>query len=612
MRDDDLDLSAWDAPPPPDGLVDAVIARLGGTAVGPAMPAADDEPRRRRWIVITASAAAVLLATFGTWIIVRGREHAPATSGEVVATRAQHLELGGVSAELDSGADVTWRRDAAIVHIEQKAGTAQWRIAGDQQVVIGAASASPVSIVAAGASLRVEVNMNMSDARVIGASTITAAAVAMVTVVVYEGHVKVSSAGQTVVVQPGATFTLPPPPPAPPPQPEPPIVGVAPVHGPTVAILGLDSGDAVGRELTNDLRDLAKTTGPFQLAPSSDKELVDEKLLHDCNDEMPSCMATIGEELGADMLIYGKVEAPRAGYGVTLMLLDVHARTPRRSLSVTIPTSDSSGARLLDQAKLLYDGLTSEGLTAGQIDAVMKAHAHDVQVCFQQHQVPGKVVIDLSIDETGKVAAAIPAATPDAALGTCIADAVAAFSFPAAHGRTRAKYPFAFAATTCDAKALEEKGINAFGAGKHAQALASFEQALACKPGDARLVKLSFMASCELKDLAKARTFWRQLAANEQATLVQICMRSGINPDDLNGDAPALEGKLGDDGVANIYCRPEAKLLIDGVDTGQTTPAHLQLRAGKHKVTFVVGQDRFTYPLTIRAGESETISKDLQ
>lgn len=610
MRDDDLDLSAWDAPPPPDGLADAVIARLGGTAVGPAMPAADDEPRRRRWIVITASAAAVLLATFGTWIIVRGREHAPATSGEVVATRAQHLELGGVSAELDSGADVTWRRDAAIVHIEQKAGTAQWRIAGDQQVVIGAASASPVSIVAAGASLRVEVNMNMSDARVIGASTITAAAVAMVTVVVYEGHVRVSSAGQTVVVQPGATFTLPPP--APPPQPEPPIVGVAPVHGPTVAILGLDSGDAVGRELTNDLRDLAKTTGPFQLAPSSDKELVDEKLLHDCNDEMPSCMATIGEELGADMLIYGKVEAPRAGYGVTLMLLDVHARTPRRSLSVTIPTSDSSGARLLDQAKLLYDGLTSEGLTAGQIDAVMKAHAHDVQVCFQQHQVPGKVVIDLSIDETGKVAAAIPAATPDAALGTCIADAVAAFSFPAAHGRTRAKYPFAFAATTCDAKALEEKGINAFGAGKHAQALASFEQALACKPGDARLVKLSFMASCELKDLAKARTFWRQLAANEQATLVQICMRSGINPDDLNGDAPALEGKLGDDGVANIYCRPEAKLLIDGVDTGQTTPAHLQLSAGKHKVTFVVGQDRFTYPLTIRAGESETISKDLQ
>jgi hypothetical protein len=455
--------------------------------------------------------------------------------------------------------------------------------------------------------------MNMSDARVIGASTITAAAVAMVTVVVYEGHVKVSSAGQTVVVQPGATFTLPPP--APPQQPEPPIVGVAPAHGPSIAILGLDSGDPVGRELTADLRDRAKAgTGPFQLAPASEKELVDEKLLHDCADEAPACMAQIGDDLGADMLIYGSVVAPRRGYDVTLTLLDVHRKVVVRSSTDLIPTPESSGAALAGWATKLYARLTGTGggLSADQIDHVMRDHAHDVQACFQQYAVSGTVVIDLSIDETGKVSAAIPAETPDAALGTCIADAVAAFSFPAAHGRTRAKYPFAFAATTCDAKALEEKGINAFGVGKHALALASFEQALACKPGDARLVKLSFMASCELKDLSKARTFWRQLAANEQATLVQICMRSGINPGDLNGDAPALEGKLGDDGVANIYCRPEAKLLIDGVDTGQTTPAHLQLRAGKHKVTFVVGQDRFTYPLTIRAGESETISKDLQ
>jgi hypothetical protein len=28
-------------------------------------------------------------------------------------------------------------------------------------------------------------------------------------------------------------------------------------------------------------------------------------------------------------------------------------------------------------------------------------------------------------------------------------------------------------------------------------------------------------------------------------------------------------------------------------------------------VTFVIGGDRFTYPVTIKAGETETISKDL-
>lgn len=615
MRDDDaLDLSAWEAPPPPDGLADAVVARMGGTAVGPAMPA-NDEPRRRRAIVIAASAAVVLLAVLGTWIILRGREHAPATSGEVVATHAQHLELGGVSVELDRGADVAWRREGATVHVDQKAGTAQWRIAGDQEVFIGAASAS---IDASGATLRVEVPMNMSDARVIGASTITAAVVAMVTVVVYEGHVKVTSGGQTVVVQPGTTFTLPPPaPPAPPP--EPPVVGVAPIdtsHGkPLVAVLGLETADPVGRDLTEGLRTRAKVgTGPFQLAAGSDKELADEKILHDCDTEAPACMAMIGDDLGADYLIYGQIASPRGGYRVTLKLFDVHRKAIARSLTEMIPAAESQGADLQGHAKALWVKLTgmTSALTDDQIDDVMKAHAHDVQVCFQQHQVAGKVVVDVAIDETGKVASAIPAETPDAALGTCVANAVAGFAFPASSGRSRVKYPFTFAGSTCDATALEEKGINAESMGQHARALASFEQALKCKPGDARLVKLSFMASCQMKSVAKARTFWRQLAANEQPMLLQICIREGITREDLDGGGDGGGGKLGDDGIANIQCKPPAKIIIDGKDTGQTTPAHLRLSAGKHKLTFVLGQDRFTYPLNIKAGESTTISKDLQ
>src|SRR5690242_18363852 len=100
MRDDDaLDLSAWEAPPPPDGIADAVIARMDGTAVGLAMP--EDPPSRKRALVIGASAAAVLLVVAGAWAILRGREHAPPIAGEVIADRAQHVELGGVSADLD-------------------------------------------------------------------------------------------------------------------------------------------------------------------------------------------------------------------------------------------------------------------------------------------------------------------------------------------------------------------------------------------------------------------------------------------------------------------------------------------------------------------------------
>lgn len=50
--------------------------------------------------------------------------------------------------------------------------------------------------------------MNKADMRVLGASAVTAAAVALITIIVYEGHVKASSEGRTVVVEPGATFEV--------------------------------------------------------------------------------------------------------------------------------------------------------------------------------------------------------------------------------------------------------------------------------------------------------------------------------------------------------------------------------------------------------------------
>jgi hypothetical protein len=74
--------------------------------------------------------------------------------------------------------------------------------------------------------------MTAADARVIGASSVTAAVVAFATVVVYDGHVRATSGGTTVDVLPGAVVELrsgqPPGPPAPPPH-EALAVGAAPV-----------------------------------------------------------------------------------------------------------------------------------------------------------------------------------------------------------------------------------------------------------------------------------------------------------------------------------------------------------------------------------------------
>ncbi|HEY5923025.1 MAG TPA: protein kinase [Kofleriaceae bacterium] len=68
-------------------------------------------------------------------------------------------------------------------------------------------------------------------------------------------------------------------------------------------------------------------------------------------------------------------------------------------------------------------------------------------------------------------------------------------------------------------------------------------------------------------------------------------------------------------GYLQVFSKPPAKILIDGNDSGLKTPISgqsLSLAPGKHKITFVIGDDRFTYPVVIKAGVTETMSKDLQ
>ncbi|MDB4954517.1 MAG: serine/threonine protein kinase [Myxococcales bacterium] len=68
-------------------------------------------------------------------------------------------------------------------------------------------------------------------------------------------------------------------------------------------------------------------------------------------------------------------------------------------------------------------------------------------------------------------------------------------------------------------------------------------------------------------------------------------------------------------GYLQVFSKPIAKILVDGADSGMTTPITgraLSLTPGKHKITFVIGDDRFTYPIMVKAGATETMSKDLQ
>jgi hypothetical protein len=95
---------------------------------------------------------------------------------------------------------------------------------------------------------------------------------------------------------------------------------------PKIAILGLEVIGSLdpeqvklARQLTNGLRERASAgTGPFELAPSSDKELVDEKLMNNCDTEALACMAPIGLALRTEYLMYGKIEKVDKGYHVTI------------------------------------------------------------------------------------------------------------------------------------------------------------------------------------------------------------------------------------------------------------------------------------------------------
>jgi serine/threonine protein kinase len=81
---------------------------------------------------------------------------------------------------------------------------------------------------------------------------------------------------------------------------------------------------------------------------------------------------------------------------------------------------------------------------------------------------------------------------------------------------------------------------------------------------------------------------------------------------------PKPEKAVGGDptkGYLQVFSKPTAKILVDGQDTNLKTPISgqtLGLTPGKHKITFVIGDDRFTYPVIIKAGVTETMSKDLE
>jgi hypothetical protein len=138
----------------------------------------------------------------------------------------------------------------------------------------------------------------------------------------------------------------------------------------SVAVLGLeviDNGTGVdpqstelAKTLTQALREgTRQDVSPYRLAPNSDKELLEVKLLSGCANEARNCMAQIGRDLGADWLIYGKIEKRDTGYQVTLKLLKVDTTAMERVTTEVIPFADNDEKSIRQKwGRSLYNRLT--------------------------------------------------------------------------------------------------------------------------------------------------------------------------------------------------------------------------------------------------------------
>ena len=138
---------------------------------------------------------------------------------------------------------------------------------------------------------------------------------------------------------------------------------------PKVAVLGLEvTGDSAmdqkateaAKSLTRELRrEAGRSGGVFDLAPNSSKDLLEMKLLNDCNDEARRCMSEIGRQLGAARLLYGKMERTRRGYSVSLRLLDTENVEMLKEVKELIPFSDATAAGGMQRtARSVYGQLT--------------------------------------------------------------------------------------------------------------------------------------------------------------------------------------------------------------------------------------------------------------
>src|SRR5262249_4125180 len=100
-------------------------------------------------------------------------------------------------------------------------------------------------------------------------------------------------------------------------------------------------------------------------------------------------------------------------------------------------------------------------------------------------------------------------------------------------------------------------------------------------------------------------------AAAEKARLAADKARKDKGEDNPADRALSAPSK----GWVVLTSKPNAKILVDGSDANLSTPVlghALGLPEGRHRITFQIGGDKYTFTVTVKAGETVTLDKILQ
>lgn len=573
MNDDDtnplagLDLDAWAAPPPPGGLADRVVARVAATDEAIAVVARRRRVKRRWWLAggLTGALAAASVALL---VIPHGSPDS-AGSGTLVATQPQQLALGGATANLDPGADVAWQRSGDAIHVAQRAGSATWKVERDEHLVleVGAAVAShgdAVSIDASNTTFRVETRMNLSDTRVIGVTAATAAAVALVSVIVYEGHVKVSGAGQTIVVERGGTVEVVPgqppreldnvagvpvmpvvppvmpTPPGPPVSAEPlpelivPIGERITIHDPRGEIRVAVDPQCPGKDALmwpqGSVTAMHVGEATFSYTCHGIQKHGAIKLVKDPG--FGVLIAPVDGAVGSDtMHLIGAAVPARAQVTIDSTAVDTQNKMP---WATDVPYRDVLAVRIdagIDDIDYYIRRLTRPlrgYMNSTSIDQVFKLLEPRLLSCVK-HRGPGQYVfVDVMVDGSTQN---LKTTVDDAASEACLIDVLKTAHFP---NQTQPHISASFVLDPgCDARALVEQGNALMVNSEYATALVRYDAAIDCKY-DEHSIELGFFAACDAHNVKFARKYWKRLSADSKPKLLQICVRNRITEDQLS------------------------------------------------------------------------------